>query len=315
MTHDNTDTDANGVVDSDIDTNSLKLGSDWEQTYDANNNRLLIEYTPNGNQFELNEDGTLKPLDGDIDLGGINSITNAQSVSTAEKLSAPLYTDNTNAVQENRSIWYNDGSGPDASGYYAYDNGTVTGPLESGGTSEWEVDGSGNLVPIDGEPIGDGTTTANHQSVNTEQIKTVPQGARLKKDSTQAIPDDGEEHTLTWETAERDTGSFADLSGDQITIPSGEGYSAVRIGLSIIWGSYPNGQYYVPRIDGITPAASSNVDLVYEGGIHDASPPPTWTDWVEVSGGESITGVVSQNSGGYVNIESDDRVWLAVNVM
>jgi len=84
MTYDNTDTNADGTIDSDINTNSLKIGDDWEQRYDANNNRLLIEYTPNGNQFELNEDGTLNPLDGDIDLGGVNSITNASSVNTEE---------------------------------------------------------------------------------------------------------------------------------------------------------------------------------------------------------------------------------------
>lgn len=82
MTYDNTDLNADGVIDSDINTDSLKLGDNWEQTYDADNDRLLIEYTPNGNQFELNEDGTLKPLDGDIDLDGVNSITNASSVDT-----------------------------------------------------------------------------------------------------------------------------------------------------------------------------------------------------------------------------------------
>lgn len=86
MTYDNTDTNADGTIDSDINTNSLKIGDDWEQRYDANNNRLLIEYTPNGNQFELNEDGSLKPLDGDIDLGGVNSITNASSVNTGRSL-------------------------------------------------------------------------------------------------------------------------------------------------------------------------------------------------------------------------------------
>ena len=59
----------------------LNLGQDWELRADAANNRLLAEYTPNGTQFEMNGDGTLRPLNGGIDLGGAD-ITNAGSVST-----------------------------------------------------------------------------------------------------------------------------------------------------------------------------------------------------------------------------------------
>jgi len=62
---------------------TLNLGQDWELRADAANNRLLAEYTPNGTQFEMNEDGTLRPLNGGIDLGGAD-ITNAGSVSTGE---------------------------------------------------------------------------------------------------------------------------------------------------------------------------------------------------------------------------------------
>jgi len=39
-----------------------------------------------------------------------------------------------------------------------------------GGGGEWEEDGSGNIVPIDGEDVGDGTTTADHQAVNTGEL-------------------------------------------------------------------------------------------------------------------------------------------------
>jgi len=54
---------------------------------DAANNRLLVEYTPNGTQYELNEDGTLKPLDGGIDLGG-GDVTNVGALDTDELNSA-----------------------------------------------------------------------------------------------------------------------------------------------------------------------------------------------------------------------------------
>jgi len=50
----------------------LNLGQDWEIAVDAPNNRLLVEYTPTTTQFELNEDGTLKPLDGGVDTDLLN---------------------------------------------------------------------------------------------------------------------------------------------------------------------------------------------------------------------------------------------------
>jgi len=110
-----------------------------------------------------------------IDAGTIQdrrlpATTTLSAATVQDELRVPIYGDNTNAVQANRSVWYNDGSGPDSSGYYAYDNGTVTGPLGSGGSSEWQEDGSGNLVPIDGETVGDGTTSADHQSLSTGAV-------------------------------------------------------------------------------------------------------------------------------------------------
>jgi len=50
----------------------LNLGQDWEIAVDAPNNRLLVEYTPTATQFELNEDGTLKPLDGGVETDLLN---------------------------------------------------------------------------------------------------------------------------------------------------------------------------------------------------------------------------------------------------
>jgi len=66
---------------------TLNLGQDWELRADAANNRLLAEYTPNEIQFEMNEDGTLRPLNGGIDLGGAD-ITNVGSVSTEDLATA-----------------------------------------------------------------------------------------------------------------------------------------------------------------------------------------------------------------------------------
>lgn len=50
-----------------------------------------------------------------------------------------------------------------------YQKASGSSPVQVGGSAgsdEWTVDGDGNLVPVDDEPIGDGTTTANHQSIS-----------------------------------------------------------------------------------------------------------------------------------------------------
>jgi len=61
-------------------------------------------------------------------VGDGTTSANHDSIDADTSLKLPTYSDNTNAVQENESLWYNDGTGPDASGYYAYDGGLI-GPF------------------------------------------------------------------------------------------------------------------------------------------------------------------------------------------
>jgi len=75
-------------------------------------------------------------MSGSLDMGS-NAITNASSVNTDTELTIPVYSDNANAVQANRSVWYNDGGGPQSSGYYGFDSGVV-GPF---GTSQAAAEG------------------------------------------------------------------------------------------------------------------------------------------------------------------------------
>lgn len=50
-------------------------------------------------------------------------------VDAGDALKVPVYSDNANAVQESESVWFNDGSGPNPSGYYGFDGGSIFGPF------------------------------------------------------------------------------------------------------------------------------------------------------------------------------------------
>lgn len=80
----------------------------------------------------------------------------------ANELGLPQVADPANAPQtQGRSI-YVDGSGNVAAGIYIHDGTSYRR------VSQWDQE-NGSVIPAGGETIGDGTTTANHQSVSTEQ--------------------------------------------------------------------------------------------------------------------------------------------------
>jgi len=62
---------------------TLNLGQDWKAEVDAPNNRLIIEYEPNGTQFEMNENGNLQPLNGDVLDEAGNALVNATEAAGA----------------------------------------------------------------------------------------------------------------------------------------------------------------------------------------------------------------------------------------
>lgn len=82
------------------------------------------------------EDEHIAPSE--VNADGVNS----GEVDAGKALRVPTYADNVNALQEQESIWFNDGSGPDPGGYYAHDGGGVIGPLSQAGAFE-DVDGDG----------------------------------------------------------------------------------------------------------------------------------------------------------------------------
>ena len=89
------------------------------------------------------------------------------SISTAKELGLPMYDDVSNAPQSQGRVVYATGNGSTPEGIYKHDGSSY---VVSG---QWQEDGSGNIVPIDGETVGDGTTTADHQSLSTEESVTV----------------------------------------------------------------------------------------------------------------------------------------------
>jgi len=98
-------------------------------------------------------------------IGDGNQDVSVESVDAAAQLSLPSYADNTNAVQDNESVWYNDGTGTDDSGYYAYDSGVI-GPFGEGGGGIFEdTDSDGTYE----QTTGTGIETP---SVSTDELFT-----------------------------------------------------------------------------------------------------------------------------------------------
>jgi hypothetical protein len=123
----------------------LAAGSNLTLSYDDANDALSVE------------------LASDISA----TSANVDSAIIAQELGLPEYDDVSNAPQTQGRLVYATGSGTSTEGIYKHDG---TSYNQVGRSGQWEEDGSGNIVPIDGETVGDGTTTADHQSVDTDEL-------------------------------------------------------------------------------------------------------------------------------------------------
>jgi hypothetical protein len=99
---------------------------------------------------------------------GRSFVVETDSVVVATELGLPEYDDVSTAPQTQNRLVYATGDGPSAEGIYKHDGSTYA-QVGGGGTGQWEEDGSGAIVPIDGETVGDGTTEADHNAVETDQ--------------------------------------------------------------------------------------------------------------------------------------------------
>jgi hypothetical protein len=96
---------------------------------------------------------------------GRSFVVETDSVVVATELGLPEYDDVSTAPQTQNRLVYATGDGPSAEGIYKHDGSTYA-QVGGGGTGQWEEDGSGAIVPIDGETVGDGTTEADHRPGN-----------------------------------------------------------------------------------------------------------------------------------------------------
>jgi len=107
--------------------------------------------------------GGLGPHDHSSQGQGGGSISPDSAV-IAQELGLPDVDDVSNGPQTQGRLVYATGNGTSTEGIYRYDG---TSYAQVGSSSEWQEDGNGNIVPVNGETVGDGTTIADHQSVTT----------------------------------------------------------------------------------------------------------------------------------------------------
>jgi hypothetical protein len=133
-------------------------------TDDANNDAYELELDVAANQLIIRDQSTGNEITADVGQGFIQDVIRANT-----ELRLPTYADNSNAVQEDAQIWFNDGSGTDAAGVYHYDGGVV-GPLETGAGSA-PANLSGLTIDVDKDWGGYVITGAGHDGVKVPQVR------------------------------------------------------------------------------------------------------------------------------------------------
>ena len=99
-----------------------------------------------------------------LDTNGNEIILASDEQEIGTELGIPIYSDPANAPQTEGRIIYVDGNGTATKGIYSHDGSSYSRV----GVNQWQETGNGEIVPVDGETVGDGTTSANHQSVSTD---------------------------------------------------------------------------------------------------------------------------------------------------
>lgn len=117
---------------------------------------------PDGSPGQIGTQSTR--IDAWLDEADGNALT------VSNEFGLPEYDDVSNAPQTQGRVVYATGAGVSSEGVHKHDGSSYS--LVGGESSEWQEDGSGNIVPIDGETVGDGTTTANHNLITAENTET-----------------------------------------------------------------------------------------------------------------------------------------------
>jgi len=172
-------------------------GDDVGYLYQSGNGNVVIEHADSGETIAVGSDG----IQGDtFDASGA--------------LKAPVYSDNANAIQEDESLWYNDGTGPDPSGYYGYDGGTIVGPFGSGGVENpltEALDADGNDITGVGSLTTNDLTIDNVETVayrSSNQTISNQTETKIQFDVT-AVDDDGRFNSSNYTIDATESGKYA----------------------------------------------------------------------------------------------------------
>ena len=190
-------------------------------------------------------------------------------------------------------------------------NGNVVGSFFQNADGNVEIQDETGTGSVFG-PDGIVTPAIDAESVSAGLLRTDVQGARLTKESDQAIAD----NTLTevsWESASEKNANaeaFADLSNNALTIPNSE-YSYARLTVAIRTTSAIEWDLVFPLLNG-SPA----------DGLGRTEPKTAWqsmtiqTDWVSVSSGDSFSVEFRQTSGSEQTIDGNpDRTYIALEAV
>lgn len=163
-----------------------------------------------------------------------------------------------------------------------------------GGGGEWTEDGNGNIVPIDGEQVCDGTTTADHQSANIENISSPSLFGFIDK----AEDFDGSEASITTTDADASGGnvSLIDSDNSQVSenLPNNYDNKASKYGIV----AKPTED--TSKLDVHIDSSTANVGTAY---LHDYQ--DNLIDSQNASSGDTITWSHSFTSGNKYKITID----------
>lgn len=157
-----------------------------------------------------------------------------------------------------------------------------------------------------------GNDINNIGAVNTDELRTTPNGVLLTKNSDQPAGNGSLINPVEWESADEfnsEADDFANLSNNSIDIPNDE-YSRARCTVSILMGSQVEFDFFTVTKNGNSPNGISSIE-----DLSDATGYSFTTAWVPVSSGDSFEVLFRQSSGGTVKILSDHATYFMVEAV
>jgi hypothetical protein len=169
------------------------------------------------------------------------------------------------------------------------------------------VDDGTTVYDASTDTVGDGSTSADHQSIDTDELFTTPSGVLLTKTSNQSIPNSSQT-TVTWDQSDEynsDAPNFADLGNNAVTIPNGD-YSRAKVTFGFGFGSQATVDFIVSLLNGSNFQGQAELQSV------DISHDRIVSAWISVSNGDSFTIDLLHSTGGAIDVLSGNATFLEV---